>query len=311
MSTISGPYYTLAETLDVLSVRETELLHAIETGKLQAVALTKSRRMLVVLRDAESRWIGCACCTYRGPLLLSPSAILNLLDGENFRLNTGLGIALEHSGISNWSSTYPFKKPTPHGPLAAWTPKELSELPPFHFGVTPMPIEQRDYVNMLTKMFAQFTELDKTGASPSTIQSLTTPSEDRLILDFTQNSAFARDDLRIPASEIAKLQATDVAETKLSEVEHARGNQLHELMCRVLAAHPGIKAKAAWRLIQVELDGGANCYDRDGIIQAMDADCIQWKSRHGNLNSILWSSFQVQLGRLKRQLAAISDASAG
>lgn len=306
MPAIYGPYYTLSEAQELLSLRETELLFAVEKGELTPVVITASRPMLVVTRSETGAWTGHATCTYRGPLVMHKQTIKRLLDEERFRLRTSTAIPLEYGDISGWSTDYPFKKQTPHGPIKAWNPRALAELQPYSFGVTPLPREFQPVTNMfgdmLAKMAAVSPEMNEVYRE-TTLQNGPKPAGlDTLELDFDSRSAFSREDLRIPKSEIDKrLNLTTKASPNSLPAEE-RENQLHDLIYRVLAANPGIKAKAAWRLIEEDHALESPVYDSDDIIEVIDTDSIQWRSRYGKSQSLAWGSFQTLLPRLRNKM---------
>lgn len=334
MQNYCPPCYTLTETMDILGLRQSELHHAIRSNTLKAVLYTKTRNMLLFRRIEKDQWIGIATCTYRGHVFCHPSYITSLLDSPKILFEKGSFRLLDENGISNWSIAYPFIRPLPHSPIVDWQPidqnaaigrsRSIAEkeenwpigqvrpigqtnTPLYVCAATPLPSEYEPTIKMLNKWMEDYQATKKFEPLLGKAK-----NADIVELDFTSNSTFSFGDLRIPASEIEqykafiaeseKTQKLNAAVTSvINKTNNQRENQLHTLVNRILNQYPEIGAKDAWRIIEEDNDRDEKLFDTDLIIQAMDVDCIEWRSKYGKDQSITWTSFQPMLTKLKKR----------
>lgn len=69
-----------------------------------------------------------------------------------------------------------------------------------------------------------------------------------------------------------------------------------------MIAYPEIKAKDVWKIIEKDSLNDEPLFDTENIIQQIDSDCIEWRSRFGKEQSLSWSSFQPVISKLKKNL---------
>jgi len=305
------PGYTLAEAMEKLGLNQTDLKHEVHTGNLTPVVYIAGRSMLL-LSSREEGWIGHGSCSYRGHMLVHSDTILKLLDGETVTFATSRGRLLDNSGVSNWQTAYPFKSPTPHGPLSQWCNGDLERLPLSNMAATFYPKENDavhkvvgGWMESLSQGFGvDFDQADLDKLNPNQAANDHT-------LDFKKNSDIAPRDLRIPKSEIerftGKLKAQQESAKALEAIKSVtqkkpqqRENQLHNLIELILTEEPKISAKRAWAMIESDSTSDEPVFDKDGILLNVDADCIEWQSRHGAEQTLSWGSFQPLLTKLKR-----------
>jgi len=334
MQNYSTPCYTLAETMEILGLRQSELHHAIRSNTLKAVLYTKARNMLLFRRIEKDQWIGVATCAYLGHILCHPSYITSLLDAPKILFERGSFRLLDENGISNWTIAYPFIRPLPHNPLVDWQPIDQSlaigrsrsiaeqdenwpigqvrpigqiNTPLFAFAATPLPSEFEPALKAINKWMENYQTTKKFEPLLGKAK-----NADILELDFISNSLFNFGDLRIPSSEIEqykvliaeneKAQKIDIAVTSvIHDTYNQRENQFHTLVNRILDRNPKIGAKDAWRIIEEDNDRDEKLFDTDHIILAIDEDGIEWRSRHGNEASFKWASFRPMLTKLKNR----------
>lgn len=334
MQNYHTPCYTLTETMEILSLRQSELHHALREAKLRAVLYTKPRGMLLFRRNENSQWIGLATCTYRGHVSAHHSYITSLLDEPKVTIGQGSITLLEDSGISNWSIAYPFVRLLPHNPIVDWQPIDQSlaigrsqaiaqqkenwpigqvrpigqtNTPLFACAATPLPSEFEPALKAINKWMENYQATKKFEPLLGKAK-----NADILELDFSSNSIFSFGDLRIPSSEIERYKALIAENEKAQKIDVAvasvindtynqRENQLHTLVNRILDKHPSIGAKDTWRIIEEDNDRDEKLFDTDHIILAIDEDCIEWRSRHGNEASFKWISFHSMLTKLKNR----------
>lgn len=191
-------------------------------------------------------------------------------------------------------------------PIGQHRPIAQRTVPLYGCAATPCPVE----FESMSEVFIDW--LDKLEAIKDTASMIGAPRKPKTLkLDFNKNSQFSYEDLRIPASEINRYKAAveDRARAEkiaqllppASQTVKRRGNQLHMLINRILDSDSSISAKLAWKLIQADVDLDSPLFDTDNILQAVDDDCIEWRSRYGVDQSITWASFQPLLAKLKRK----------
>jgi len=308
------PGYTLEEAMEKLGLNQTDLKHEIHTGNLKPVVYIAGRSMLL-LSSREEGWVGHGSCHYRGHMLVHSDAILRLLDGETVTFATSRGRLLDSSGVSNWQTSYPFKSPTPHGPLIEWVNGDLDRLPLSHMAATFYPMEHDSihkvvggFMDSLSKGFGvEIEQADMDKLNPNN-----TENEHRL--NFNKNSTIAPDALRIPKSEIERFttelkaqqethKALEAIKTIAKKKPQQRENQLHSLIELILKTEPKITAKRVWAMIKNNTNSDDPIFDKDGILINVDAECIEWRSRYGKEQSLTWTSFQALLTRIRKNIA--------
>ena len=313
-----GPWYTLKDAEEILSLRRSELLHHIDTGNIRPVVTTKQRSFLVFKRDGNKRWLGLGTCNYRGCLALHPDSITNLLENKDFKLGTGSGQFIEPEKVQNWSANYPFKQQPPFSVLTAWHGSKEEAVDLSRCAVTPLPLEGQSttaLIGGLAKSAMQFMTKGDQVLSESK-EMLKINEAIRLYpyeWSFDANSTFSSEDIRIAASEIEKFITPksniqeglpQVTTCQLKHPPGKRSNQLHELMLRALIAHPSAKTKQIWSLIQNDSVSDEPQYDLEHIISNMDAAGIDWQSRNGKALTMKWASFEERISKLRKQLPA-------
>lgn len=310
---MNGPWYTLEEACEKLSLSHSELRHSIEKHEIVAVANTKKRPFLMHTRRSGAQWIGHAVCWYRGQILLSKDNIASLLDGEPVKLGLGACELLEAEGILAWGIGYPFKKNPPHNPVESWKPKARNELSISATSATPLPTEGTPTILQLRRIAQMLnaTAEEMKSKSDSDVSAPLLPLNDpaELALFFDENGTIEPDCLRVASSEISRYEAAenypedrqDSAPRLENEEDGKRENQLHTLVLRILDDHPDIKPTAARNIITAEFESDDPRYDRDYILQAVDSRGIEWRSRYHNQSFQQWDSFAGLLRKLKRK----------
>lgn len=303
---MQGPWYTLEDTVDKLNISLSELHHLVSQGEIQPVVCTKSRRFLLYRAIGEN-WTGFATCDYRGHILFPQAITFGLMDGDTVELQGRGGQLLEESGVQSWRPAIPFENPLPHGPLTDWQATKWGEVPITRFTATPLPSERETTASTIQQTVNTLMAANPKLYSPHLERSpLYRPSAEpdiRLVFD---NATFTPDDLRVPASEIEAYQQRQrqalhrvPAGSGGSKLD-TRENQLHTLVDRILEQYPDISAKAAWKIIQDEPDLDAPVFDQDEILERVDAECIEWRSRNGTRQALKWASFRPLLSNRKK-----------
>lgn len=309
MGSITGPWYSLADACEILGIRNADLAYLIEQGHLEAVVFTKARRLLGHLRGAEGSRIGYGTCIYRGHLRLHGTLIGRLLDGDSINLGRGTALLLEPEAVSSWSTKYPYKKPLPHGYIDWWKHADYSVELGQQLVFSPLPTEfypLRHTVKGHMERWLKMHEQKATGEPDPPL-----PAEDtlKMELNYEEHGVFEPGDLRIPASEISRYQG-GVSEApapaeKPYPVKEKRTTQMRELIRKILAQDMSLGAKSVWRIIEQDYDADEPIYDTDRIVEQVDAECITWRARRGNLQSLKFSSFNTAVSEEKRDLKAL------
>jgi len=304
-----APCYTLEEAQEKLSLSKSELAHKIRTSEIEAVLYTKSRKMLVFGLNEDRTWKGLATCYYRGHFTAHIEYIERLLDGEKINIGKGYGRFLDSHGVSHWSTVNPYT--ASDSLLANWLITQTTSDSAVKLLATPCPIERETPAHKVRKFFVQLSEtlteaghpieaLEKANSTPNA-------SPERM-LDFTTNSSFAPEDLRIPASEIQKALLLKNKSHLLTIVrpcstqQFKRENELHTLISRIITDQPDFSAKEIWRLIETDFRNDESIYDTDNIIQNIDSSCIEWKSKKSIESTIKWSSFNPVVSRVRKRI---------
>ena len=308
MKEYTGLCYTFAEAQDIMSLRPSELQHEIRTKKLKPVIYTEPRKILLFLPRERAEWVGLATCTYRGHITVAFSTAANLLDGNPSNIGSGWGRLLDESGISNWDSQYPFKRPVPHGLLKEWRPLDREEFPLHRLCATPLPKEYTPLHDTVNDFIRQIAIAHKGAeATEKAIKEL--PEKNGLMLDFKTNSEVHPSALRIPAAEIERYKRS-LKEQEVTSGSNNTGkkeNQFHTLLTRLITHSPDIKAKQAWAMLERDFKADEAVFDFDGIIQEITPTELEWTSRHGNTSYQKYSSFAATLSKVKRKLKESSE----
>lgn len=311
MQNYHAPCSTFEEAQTILSMHPSELAHAIRAKEITPVVYTKNRQMLIFSYRRKLNW-GHATCLYRGHLNLPDAHIEVLLEGDSVALDNNFGTLLDPEGVQSYSTTYPFKRPTPRAWLHDWSPIERSRLVLEAARATPLPGEGKPILDTISDFVEVLTSHKNDGG---TVDTSTVLKEDinKLEFDFKSNSTFEPQNLRIPASEIKKYKQRLAVSSCKPLIDNnsnphgtittgSRTNQLHTLLTRILNTNPKITAKAAWRVMGEEVNRVEPLFDTENILQVVDPVCIEWRSRHGKDQSVRWSSFQSLLSKLRRQI---------
>ncbi len=299
-----GPFYTLTEAQDKLGLTESEIRYELERQSFRATVFTKPRSMLLFEIDGEGYWIGRGVCEYRGHCALLHPELLKLLDLNTIELGERFILLVEPKGIQSFSQKYPLKGSNYPHPLIGWEPTTLDTLKSYilDFAATPVPLEYEPPLKDIDSLIKTVTN----GAFNPNLGR----SEPDYLYDFDRYSKFSFDDIRIPAVEIERFKErrNDIQKERQlkqeKELQGERENQLHTLIGRVLTKHPKIKAKDAWRMLELDWEADEPQFDKDGIIQNMDIQCIEWRSKHGSDSSLSYASFAPLLSKLRKRLQA-------
>lgn len=308
---MNGPWYTLEEVREKLSLSVSELRHLITTQQLRPVCYTKKREFLLFSRQNDGSWTGHATCTYRGHVQLHEDYIATLLDNEPLNMHSGSCMLLEPEGVQNWRTAYPFKKPLPHEPLSAWEPKGRSKLALFETAAVPFPTEGVSYEKML-EFATRFSEQNKqTTATGMPLPLVDLNNIADLKLNFSQPKVFKPDSLRIACSELLRYQNAQTPTSQLTpppllvgtsgDVE--RENQLHTLILRILEENPKITAKAAQRLIEEDYEADQPTYDTNNILWDIKPEGVYWRSRSKTEQYLAWASLGSLLSKVRKKRA--------
>ncbi len=310
MQEYRGPCYSFEEAQEILSMRPSELGHAIRMTTITPVVYTKNRHMLI-FSHRNRRNYGHGTCMYRGHLSIPHRYIAVLLEDDPIILNEDYGTLLDPEGVQSYNTAYPFRRPTPREWLHDWNPIERDRLVLNAARATPLPNEGKP----IAEVISGFTELLKSHLDNEGIRDpnrVTRENINTLKFDFRSNSTFEPQDLRIPASEITNYRQQlavssinhtieDDSDPDDTPATRSRTNQLHILVARILKADPKITAKAAWQVIEDEVNKDEPLFDTENILLVVDHECIEWRSRHGKDQALLWTSFQPLLSKLRRQ----------
>tara|TARA_R110001583_G_scaffold124563_2_gene275965 strand:- start:422 stop:1345 length:924 start_codon:yes stop_codon:yes gene_type:complete len=307
---MQGPWYTLDTTKQKLSLTQEELFYHIEKFNIYPVVFTKEQPFLLFKKGFRKRWIGVATCLYRGPFLLHGDQIFKLLDDGEVRLGEGIASLKDRSGVKGFNTDYPFKSPLPLGRIYEWQEPDFDGEEVEFLYATPMPKEQKAE-RMIAHEFSQM--LIKHGAPMPEIEKPTAETT----LNFQTNSLFKIEDIRFAASEIERLLSLDSGkidqpdnhfkennpkDSERTQSSGKRVNQLHQLILRALHDNQGVSATSLWKIIQRDAELDCPLYDIEAIIIAMDSDCIEWRSLKHVERSILRSSFDATVSKLRSQL---------
>ena len=292
---IFGPWYTLAETLELLGIRDSELRYLLQKKALAPVLYSTERSWLLHRRGREG-WTGYGLCRYRGPVLAHPDIIGKLLDGESAYIGTGGGKLLEPDNISRMAFSYPYKCELPHGPLVAWKTERASRDEIMGCLATPAPEEITPPAYLLNELVEKLKELPGAPDMPSRAP------VDEYKLNFTTGKPFEPSDIRIPKSEIESYQrevAAGIPPDKGSPKK--RVNALHEILLALIQAHPDTPDKSLWTILQNDVEADVPVFNRAGLITEMDDLCIEWRGSKGKPQSLKFESFSPTLSRLRNR----------
>lgn len=303
---MDGPWYTLETTKEKLGLNQEELFYHIEQFNIYPVVFTKERPFLLFKKSGGGgRWRGFGTCLYRGHILLLGDQIFRLLDEGELRIEQGMTKLQEPEAAKNISTLYPFQSPLPMGRIHEWE-ESYDSLEVEFLYATPMPEEHRPAIDQLPDMLF---------GKESSVEG--ERSQTRTILNFHTNSLIKIEDIRFADSQIKRLLSTLALDLECKECSNIQANvppslpgtrvsQLHQLIFNTMFYNPSSSALELWELIEHDYKSDAPVYDQDGIIQVMDAVCIEWCSRNGVEQSLKWTSFETLVSKLKKKLVAVS-----
>lgn len=311
---MTGPWYTVEETLNKLGLVFSELEYAIKKKQIYGAVRLKRQPLLLFTIDKRG-WVGHATALYDGHLIPYSGYISSLLDGKKITFDRAYGTVAEPEYLYQWDSRYPFIEPPPLEPLSHWEPHPIESRPIDNYNAAFRPRERKSTMTVVQKILAYGDHHAKTDLAKTFIEDqemLSGKNWDATKLFFDQ-SKIAPTQLRVPASEIARFLNHATSPNTLVHAEETskiafdvssvpmRENMLHSLIGRILEDQPDISAKAAWRLIQSDCDAEDPKFDHDRILDEVSSDVIYWRSRDEIEQSMTWKSFQTKLSDLKKR----------
>jgi hypothetical protein len=213
----------------------------------------------------------------------------------------------QQRAIANGQAIAQAGNPSQNWPIGQNQPIGQLNTPLYACAATPLPVEIEPALGVINKWIGNYRETKEPNFRLGKEH-----NKEILELDFNSNSIFHQSDLRIPASEIERYKAQKAEQERLAKISVAmtptqadepgkRVSQINVLVDRILDHNPTVGAKEAWRLIQEDFERDDKLFDLDQIIQAIDLDCIEWRSRYGNESSLKWASFAPLLTKLKNR----------
>jgi hypothetical protein len=301
---MNGPWYTLEEAMDILSLRASELLYEIQQDSIQpCVFVNKLRAISITFESGIELPIGQGSLVYSGHISFDHHDIMTLL-AEGTVVSPCYFALLEPRNSSDYTSKYLYKSPLPSAAFNDWKPKHQGRDEIRDSVYIPLLKETVQSTITLNKIIYDISNaISKSNEGPI----LDAPEQPPIDFIYTceQYGTWNKNDLRIAKSEIEYFKSRankDISTLPSIPLTGERENQLHSLITRILQDNSSSGAKEIWRIIQNEVDIDDPRYDIDKILTVIDADCIDWQSRHGASQSLKWSSFQALVSKLKKQL---------
>jgi hypothetical protein len=313
MNDIEGPWLNLAEAAQRMKMFESELVHHIEQGRIDAYLYASSRAFVALSMD-NGAWIGHATFTYSGYIRVTTKNILLLVNDGAQILGHSACTLVTPAAVEHWSSQNPYKATYPNSFLASWKPLQSQTKSLWPALAIPKPIEHesvRSGLGKLTQIFEataagrtvpEYGEMDTTYAYDFSRANRFTPAEIRVPLEALE--AFTAP--RATTSNTHPPTDPDLLKQFLM-AGSSRENQLHAIIKRIVYSDPKIKTRAAWQLIRQEASLDERTLDIDHILTKVDADCIEWTSRHENDNSMTYKSFTPRLSAVKKELKTLKS----
>ncbi|NIB43894.1 hypothetical protein HBA55_30105 [Pseudomaricurvus alkylphenolicus] len=293
---LEGPWYTLDEAVQKLNNTRSDVFYEIEQGNLTGVLICRKTPFLVYSTTKNGKKVGHCHFYYQGPVAASPqllkALVLNRRADQIYFYQP-----LDLSSISHFSGNCPFED---FGPLDDWEPLSIDEAFASGNHTVLMPHKTQDFKQGLRAAFEVTKEPDYDPLAP-----LKALNAAPLTYSWNFYASWKLKDLRIPASEIRKIQSPLLKEVKkvASRGKATRNHQLKELITRVLLDHPNASSQDLWKIIRAECDSEENIYDTDNILLAVDADAIDWVSTYGVEQSLKRRSFTALVSKIRKELA--------
>lgn len=311
----SSAYYTLEDARQLLGLNRSDLNSVIENKKLVPVLFTASRQFLSIKHRGQNDWQGLAVFSYRGHVQVAHSTIVRLLDNHSVNIGAALIKILDVAGVGNISSQNPYVSSLPLSPLIEWSGSESVEVGGVLSNLAaPMPKEIKDTIQKSLSPLALLADTDSPSAElAKQLWSNSQKLDNEIIkpkLNFTENSHFHIDDLRIPlaAIESFKRHAEKQEAEAVSNIEQAkaiprvRENQLHNLVISILNDNPAIKLRDVWRIIREDCYRDEPLYDVDNILLEVDGKCIEWVSKNDYQQSCTYKTMGNLVSKFSKSL---------
>ena len=305
MTVMNGPWYNIEDALDILQLRYSELIYAVEQNQIRCCIYTKPRKLMAVTLNAEKKMVGHASFFYSGHLTFSNKLFLRLLD-EGEETYSPYCSLLENNKVSDWSGEYPYSQAFPNEAVAGWESLGRDTFVPnlYYF---PYREEGNSVVRGIAEMVGK--------ASGATKEFWSEEGEELYqgvigldkVFSWASNAKWNKDDIRIARTEIDDFLAPpkEALEVSVEEVLPKNGertSQLHALVKRTLVKNPGIKATAVWQLLRDDCDSDKPIYDIDGILTSVSANTLDWASAYDHEQEFKRKSLPSLISRLKSKL---------
>jgi len=307
MSDLRSPWYTLPEAQEILELKDSEITYAIQEKTLLAHLKTAPRKMMAVTRTESGKLIGHATFSYNGHLTTHSNHVVKLIEEEQLKKSFFFNLS-EKENVDLWNTGYPYKSELPNGALLDWQPMSHEEFLSTPKHSIPMPKEFIPLTKGLAEAVEKMMDAHGTKLPAETHEYYSKAKSQPLSFDFKDQSKLIVTDIRVSRTEIERFRTPSLSPTglkpspPLASFEPESSHQLKGLITKILREYPTIKTLDIWKIIETDSKNEDPIFDQDNILGCVDADCIEWTSRHGKGQSMKWSTFQAQVSRIRGAL---------
>jgi len=307
MSDLRSPWYTLPEAQQILELKDSEITYVIQEKTLVAHLKTGPRKMIAVTRTENGKLIGHATFSYNGHLITHSNRVVRLIEEEQVKESFFSNLS-EKQNVSLWNTDYPYKSELPNSALLDWQPMSHEEFLSTSKLSMPMPKEFIPFYKGIAETVEKIMATQGKKLPDETQKIYDQAKSQPLSFDFKDQSKLTVTDIRVSRTEIERFRTPAhsrmslISSPPLTSNEPGSSHQLKGLITNILKEYPTIKTVDIWKIIEADANSDDPKFDRDNILGCVDADCIEWTSRHGSAHSMKWSTFQGQVSRIRGAL---------
>lgn len=309
-------YYNIEQAANHLGCREDELIHFIETDRIEAALLSKQHQYILLDWDEEiENWIGSGTVFYRGLILPHPSWIKSILEKGEIVLNRPV-TALNQENLSNHSFHNPFYGELFPEIIATWVSAPLNENLE-EIIICPLPTQKPNGLYALHNLTETVQAVAKSynpnlkDIKPESDY----PKPEPYIFDFEDNGYFELADIRLTLQTVLGLKgilsgdnapgqespesAPSSNQNQLSWCKSKKSSRIDEVFERLFQQNRNSSAKELWKILENDRASDLNTYDINEIIETMDIS-IEWKTQKGRLSELKTRTFDNKLTEIRR-----------
>lgn len=299
-------YYTIQQASRRLNCFPDEVLHLVETGKLNASLLSRARRYMIVTPTADGV-IGHAICWYRGLVSVHASWISSLIERQEIQVGAVLRL-LDPTRTSGWVTEHGYKAESELSDVfSAWTPRSEDD---FDFSrplwARPYGVERKSLAYSMGEAIQQITQAFAQGKGVEIPEVETDAGSvpKKWVYSYAENGHFELEDIRVRSEALLEFESNSASRSVASvpealiTLQRGRVTDWHVVVERMIVQNPDASSRELLSLLRNDIESVDPEFDHSGVILEVGDDCLHVRIK-GDEKRVSLKAFQNTVSKIK------------